>query len=88
MPSIGPSGLTCYNADKFTNWKGNLLLGSLIYNQLVRLVIGKNNKVIHEERILEDAIGRIRDVRVGPDGYIYLLSDQREGKLVRLEPAP
>ena len=88
VPSIGPSGLTCYNADKFTNWKGNLLLGSLIYNQLVRLVIGKNNKVIHEERILEDAIGRIRDVRVGPDGYIYLLSDQREGKLVRLEPAP
>lgn len=88
VPSIGPSGLICYNADKFTNWNNNLLLGSLIYGQLVRLVIDQNNQVTHEERMLEDSIGRIRDVETGPDGYIYLLSDSRKGKLVRLEPVP
>ena len=86
IPSIGPSGMICYDGNQFPNWKGNLLLGSLIYGQLVRLQID-NNKVTHEERMLDGAIGRVRDVRISPQGHIYLLSDsRRNGKLVRLEP--
>lgn len=87
VPSIGPSGMVCYNGSAFPEWRGNLLLGSLIYRQLVRLELDQDNNVVHEERMLDGAIGRVRDVRVGLDGHLYLLSDASNGKLVRLEPA-
>ena len=87
VPSIGPSGMVCYDGSHFPEWRGNLLLGSLIYGQLVRLVLDQDNNVSHEERMLEGAMGRVRDVRMGPDGYLYLLSDAKNGRLVRLEPA-
>lgn len=84
-PSIAPSGMAFYQGDKFPDWSGNLFVGSLKFQLLVRLEL-KNNKVIKEERLLTGQYGRIRDVRNGPDGYLYLLTDQDEGKLLRLEP--
>ncbi len=84
-PSIAPSGMTLYTGDKFPAWRGNLFVGALKYRLLVRLE-ERNQNVVHEERMLEDVLGRIRDVRTGPDGYIYLLTDQDDGVLARLEP--
>lgn len=85
VPSIAPSGMTFYSGNKFPDWQGNLLIGSLKFQMLVRLEM-KGEHVIREHRLLKNRLGRIRDVRQGPDGYIYLLTDASEGKLVRLEP--
>jgi len=84
VPSIAPSGMAFYTGDKFPNWKGNLLVGALKDEMLVRLEIN-GEKVVREERLLKGQIGRIRDVRVGPDGFVYLLTDERDGVVVRLE---
>jgi glucose/arabinose dehydrogenase len=86
LPSIAASGMTLYSGDKFPGWRGNLFVGALKYRLLVRLEVGTENS-IHEERLLEDVLGRIRDVRTGPDGYIYILTDRGDGVLARLEPA-
>ncbi|KKO46150.1 oxidoreductase [Arsukibacterium ikkense] len=84
-PSIAPSGMTFYTAALFKPWQQNLLVGSLKFGQLVRLELN-GDKVTHEERIM---IGqRIRDVRQGPDGAIYLLTDQKNGQILRLTPKP
>jgi glucose/arabinose dehydrogenase len=85
VPSIAPSGMAFYDGDRFPEWQGNLLVGSLKFELLVRLEL-ENGRVTHEERLLEGELGRIRDVRSGPDGYIYLLTDEPDGELVRLEP--
>ncbi|MBW9258390.1 MAG: PQQ-dependent sugar dehydrogenase [Candidatus Thiodiazotropha sp. (ex. Lucinisca nassula)] len=85
IPSIAPSGMAFYTGEQFPHWKGNLFVGSLKFQQLVRLEID-NDKISHEERLLTDELGRIRDVRQGPDGMLYLLTDERNGKLVRVIP--
>jgi glucose/arabinose dehydrogenase len=85
-PSIAPSGLTFYTGDKFPAWRGNLLVGSLKFGLLVRLVVA-GERVTREERMLEGFGERIRDVRQGPDGYVYLLTDDSDGRILRLEPA-
>lgn len=85
VPSIAPSGMAFYEGDKFPDWHGNLLVGALKDQMLVRLELD-GGKVVKEERLIKNAIGRIRDVRVGPDGYIYLLTDEANGVLARLEP--
>lgn len=83
VPSIAPSGMTFYTAELFKPWQQNLLVGSLKFGQLVRLELN-GEKVTHEERIM---IGqRIRDVRQGPDGAVYLLTDQKNGQILRLTP--
>ncbi len=84
VPSIAPSGLAFYSGDKFPGWKNNLLIGALKDEMLVRLEL-KGEKIVREERMLKGQIGRIRDVRVGPDGFVYLLTDEREGVVARLE---
>jgi aldose sugar dehydrogenase len=86
VPSIAPSGMAFYEGDKFPKWKGDLFVGALKDRLLVRLKLD-GEKVVTEERMLRDALGRIRDVRAGPDGYLYLLTDSSDGALVRLEPA-
>ena len=88
-PSIAPSGLTAYNGDRFPAWRGNLFVGALRFRLIARLVLD-GERVVHEERLLEGRYGRIRDVRTGPDGLIYLLTDAPApyGALLRLEPAP
>jgi glucose/arabinose dehydrogenase len=85
-PSIAPSGMAFYAGDKFPQWRGNLFAGSLKFDLLVRLTI-EDKQVVAEERLLAGRFGRIRDVRTGPDGYIYLLTDESDGRLLRLEPA-
>jgi aldose sugar dehydrogenase len=85
VPSIGTSGLAFYSGSRFSGWSGSLFVGGL-YGVLLRLEI-KNNEVVHEERLLADLGERIRDVRVGPDGLVYLLTDSANGQLLRLEPA-
>lgn len=85
VPSIAPSGLTFYTGPHFPAWKGSLFLGALRGQALVRLEL-EGNKVVREERLLAGQIGRVRDVRQGPDGYLYLLTDSSNGALFRLEP--
>jgi len=85
-PSIAPSGLAFYTGDRFPAWRGNLFAGALKYELLVRMEV-HDGRVVHQERLLEGLLGRIRDVRNGPDGLLYLLTDARDGALVRLVPA-
>lgn len=85
-PSIAPSGMAFYTGDAFPQWRGNLFIGALGYELLARLELD-GAKVTHEERLLEDLDERIRDVRQGPDGLIYLLTDNEDGRLLRLMPA-
>ena len=85
VPSIAPSGMAFYLGERFPRWKGDLFVGALRDQMLVRLRLD-GEKVVHEERLLKGALGRIRDVRGGPDGFIYLLTDDAEGVLARLEP--
>lgn len=86
VPSIAPSGMAFYDGDRFSRWRGDLFVGALRDQMLVRLRLD-GAKVVHEERMLKGMLGRIRDVRQGPDGCLYLLTDESDGELVRLEPA-
>lgn len=86
VPSIAPSGMTFYTGDKFGRWRGDLFIGALRDQMLVRLRLD-GEKIVKEERLLRGTLGRIRDVRQGPDGYIYVLTDESNGMLARLEPA-
>jgi len=86
VPSIAPSGMAFYTGDKFPRWRGDLFVGALRDRLLVRLRLD-GERVVSEERILEGVLGRIRDVRNGPDGYLYLLTDSDDSVLARLEPA-
>jgi len=85
-PSIAPSGMTFYTGDKFPAWRGNLFVGALKFQMLVRLEIDGHH-VVKEERLLEEMGDRIRDVVQGPDGYLYLLTDEDDGRILRIEPA-
>ncbi|MGB0670287.1 MAG: PQQ-dependent sugar dehydrogenase [Rhodospirillales bacterium] len=84
-PSIAPSGMAFYTGDRFPAWKGSLFIGALKLRHLNRLSITEG-KVREEERLLRTFGERIRDVRQGPDGLIYILTDARNGRLMRLEP--
>jgi glucose/arabinose dehydrogenase len=81
VPSIAPSGMTFYTGDSYPDWKNSLFIGSLKFQMLVRLTLDED-KVTREERLLQ-GIGRVRDVRQGPDGLLYLLADN---KLLQLQP--
>ncbi|WP_295500841.1 PQQ-dependent sugar dehydrogenase [Limnohabitans sp. Rim8] len=85
VPSIAPSGMAFVSGSQFPQWQGDLLMGALRGQILVRLVLD-GEKVLREERLLQGRAGRIRDVRMGPDGLVYLLSDGPDGALMRLEP--
>jgi glucose/arabinose dehydrogenase len=84
-PSIAPSGMTFYTGDRYPGWKGSLFVGSLKFGLLSRLTL-EGNRVVSEERLLTDLGARVRDVRQGPDGYLYLLTDESNGRILRLEP--
>jgi glucose/arabinose dehydrogenase len=85
-PSIAPSGMAFYTGDRFPAWRGNLFVGSLKFGLVSRLEL-QGERVVSEERILDGLGGRVRDVRQGPDGYLYLLTDESNGRIVRIEPA-
>ena len=84
-PVISPSGLTVYDGALFPAWRGNLLIGGLSSRALIRLVL-KNDRVVGEERLLTDLNSRIREVRQGPDGALYLLTDARDGRMLKVTP--
>jgi glucose/arabinose dehydrogenase len=85
-PSIAPSGMMFYTGDLFPKWKGDLFVGGLAGTLLSRLDV-EGEKIGGEERLLKRLGERIRDVRQGPDGAIYLLTDAREGRILRVRPA-
>ncbi len=87
VPSIGASGLMYYTGDKFPEWKGSIFAGGLVGEQLARVTLDGERPELAE--VLARHMGRIRDVRQGLDGYIYLAIDNRQGgptPIVRLEP--
>jgi glucose/arabinose dehydrogenase len=89
LPSIGVSGIIVYTGDRFPGWKGSVLAGGLVGEQLARLTLDGQRAELAE--VLARRQGRIRDVRQGPDGFIYLAIDNRQGAptpIVRLEPVP
>ena len=91
-PSIGITGLTFYTGDKFPAWKGNLFMGSARFGEvdrtggLYRVVLNDNLEDIRREKLLDGLHQRIRDVRQGPDGNLYVLTDGDEFAVLRIEP--
>jgi aldose sugar dehydrogenase len=84
-PVISPSGLTIYSGNLFPEWRGNFLIGGLSSRALVRLAV-KGDRVTGEERLLTSLDARIREVVQGPEGAVYLLTDDSDGKLLKLVP--
>jgi glucose/arabinose dehydrogenase len=85
-PSPALSGMAFYTGDKFPQWKGDLFMGALRGQSLIRVRLD-GERVVEEEFILAGQLPRVRDVRMGPDGYLYLLTGRPDGALLRLEPA-
>ena len=94
VPAIATSGLTFYTGDRFPSWKGNVFAGGMRQGevprsgQLVRLDFNDKWEELHRESMLRELQNRVRDVRQGPDGLLYVLTAENEGALLRLEPAP
>jgi len=94
MPSIAVSGMAFYTGDRFPAWKGNVFVGALRYGEipqtghLQRVVFNERGEEMRREMLLTELRQRIRDVRQGPDGLLYLLTDENPGALLRLEPNP
>jgi glucose/arabinose dehydrogenase len=86
-PSIAPSGMAFYTGNLFPEWKGNLFVGALAGRAVHRLVLD-GDQVVAEERLLANLGERIRDVRAGPDGALWLLTDSADGRIVRMVPGP
>jgi len=84
VPSIAPSGMAFLTSDRYPGWKGSLFIGSLRAQALVRLELD-GRSVVREERLLTNLFERFRDVRQGPDGWLYLLTDNEDGRIIRLE---
>jgi len=85
-PVIAPSGMMIYRGDRFSGWQDNILVGGLVVTALVRLEMD-GNQVVHEERLLRSEGKRIRDVVPGPDGEVYLVTDEQNGEILRLTAA-
>jgi aldose sugar dehydrogenase len=85
-PSPAIAGMAFYTGDKFPAWRGDLLIGALRGQALIRVRLD-GERVVEDEFLLRGKLPRIRDVRMGPDGFVYLLSDQPNGSILRLEPA-
>lgn len=86
VPSISPCGLAFYTGDKFPGWKGSIFTGALSNKALFRIEVN-GEKYTGEERLLVDRLPYIRDIRQGPDGFLYLVTESNDGGLYRLEPA-
>ena len=94
IPSIAASGMAVYTGDRFPAWKGNVFVGAMRVGEidgtghLQRIVFNAKMEEIRRESMLTELRQRIREVRQGPDGLLYLLTDAEDGALLRLEPAP
>lgn len=85
VPSIAPSGMAFLTSERYPGWKGSLFVGALKAQALVRLTLD-GRQVVGEERLLTDLKRRIRDVRQGPDGWLYVVTDGSDGQVLRLQP--
>ncbi len=85
-PSISTAAVTFYTGDRFPAWKGNIFVGGLIGTQLHRIVLNRDGLPIRRQALLVELKQRIREVQQGPDGLLYLLTDEESGSLLRLEP--
>ncbi len=85
-PSISPAGLMFYTGDRFPNWQGDLFVGGLRGAELQRLIFNDRGLLVRQQSLLRELRQRIREVKQGPDGLIYLLTDEQDGALLRLEP--
>jgi glucose/arabinose dehydrogenase len=85
VPSPALAGMAFYEGDRFPRWRGDVLIGALRGQALIRVRLN-GEKFVEDEFMLEGALPRVRDVRVGPDGYVYLLTDSPNGAILRLEP--
>ena len=87
-PSIAPSGMAIVNSNQFPEWAGNVLVGALKFELIARLELAQTDngatQVVSEERLIAGEIGRIRDVRQGPDGFIYVLTHSSNGAVYRI----
>jgi glucose/arabinose dehydrogenase len=86
VPSIAPSGVAFYTGNLFPDWRGSMFVGALAGKMLVRLEVS-DGKVGKEQRLLHGLNERIRDVRDGPDGALWLLTDNSRGRILRVVPA-
>ena len=92
-PSIAPSGMAFYTGDRFPDWKNNVLVGAMLggaaqgYPHLERIIFNEKWDEVGRQSLLTERKQRIRDVRQGPDGLVYVLTDEENGALIRLEPA-
>lgn len=84
-PSISPSGMALYRGEGFPQWQGDLFVGALVDREVRRLAI-RDGKVIAEHALFSEINARVRDVRLAADGYLYLLTDSEDGKLIRVAP--
>lgn len=84
-PSIAPSGMAFVTSERYPGWKGDLMVTALKFQYLARLQL-KDGKVVAEHKLLPDVGQRLRDVRQGPDGWLYLVTDSSEGRLLRVKP--
>lgn len=87
VPAIAPSGITFYRGDKFPKWKDSVFIGGMALPHISRVVLNARGQHLRREWLLVDLKQRIRDVREGPDGYMYVLTDANRGALLRIEPA-
>jgi glucose/arabinose dehydrogenase len=93
IPSIAVAGMAVYTGDRFPNWKGNVFVGSMRTGEipgtghLERIVFNASTQELRRESLLGELRQRIREVRQGPDGYLYLLTDEDDGAVLRIEPA-
>jgi glucose/arabinose dehydrogenase len=94
LPAIAAAGMAVYTGDRFPAWKGNLFVGSLRQGgipgtgHLQRIVFNERTEELRRESMLAELRQRIREVREGPDGLLYLLTAEDDGALLRIEPAP
>jgi aldose sugar dehydrogenase len=93
MPAIGVSGMAFYTGDKLPKWKGDVFVGALRTGEipgtghLERILFNQEMQELRRESLLTELRQRIRDVRQGPDGFLYVLTDEKDGAVLRIEPA-
>lgn len=85
VPSIAPSGLAIYDGAAFPQWQGDLFIGALVDEEVRHLTL-ESGRVASEKPVFPEIAARIRDIRVGPDGFLYILTDSDSGKVLRVVP--
>jgi len=94
IPAIAVSGMTFYTGDKLPKWKGDVFVGSLRTGEIPgtghveRILLNEKMQELRREALLTELRQRVRDVRQGPDGLLYVLTDEKPGAVLRIEPAP